>query len=90
METGNGKEWRAGKLELSELLITEIIKFKSMQVKEVEVEFLDKPEVGPLTVTHLMSLLFAHGLFLTIAMLVWLGELCGFHHGNMPTHSWIW
>ena len=39
METGNGKEWRAGKLELSELLITEIIKFKSMQVKEVEVEF---------------------------------------------------
>ena len=41
----------------------------------MEVEFSGLPELGPLTVTHLMSLLFIHGLFLAIATLVWLGEL---------------
>ena len=41
----------------------------------MEVEFSDNPELGPLTVVHLMSLFFIHGLFLAIATLVWLGEL---------------
>ena len=75
METGNGKKRTAGKLELNKLLRTDCIKFKYLQVGQVEVEFSDKPELAPFTVTHLVSLLFINGLFLAIAIVVWLGEL---------------
>ena len=42
----------------------------------VEVEYSDKPEWGPLTVSHLHSQLLVHGLLLSIAIVVWVGELC--------------
>ena len=75
MEIGNGKERTVGKLELIEWLKIYCIIFKYLQVGQVEVEFSDKPEWAPFTVTHLMSLLFINGVFLAIAVVVWLGEL---------------
>ena len=75
MEIGNGKERTAGKLELIEWLKIDYIKFKYLQVGQVEVEFSDKHDLGPLTVAQLMSLLFINGLFLAIAIVVWLGGL---------------
>ena len=46
------------------------------QLPPVEVEFSDKPESGPLTISHLLSQFVLHTFLLALCTLVWVGEIC--------------
>ena len=48
----------------------------SVQVPPVKIAFSDKPELVPLTVTHLLGPLLLLALILLLAIFVWMTELC--------------
>ena len=47
-----------------------------VQVPPVKIEHSDKPEIAPLTLTHMLGPMVLHVLILALGTLVWLTELC--------------